>query len=104
VAAAGSDDQSDRVTLLSDIRSIFTDRQTDKLASAELVGALGAIEGRPWAEWKAGKPMTPNTLAGLLKPFGIMPSTIRVGETTPKGYQLGHFQDAFERYLPEHQK
>ena len=37
VAAAGSDDQSDRVTLLSDIRSIFTDRQTDKLASAELV-------------------------------------------------------------------
>jgi putative DNA primase/helicase len=101
---AGSDDPSVRATLLADIRTIFAERRSEKLSSTELVGALIALEGRPWAEWKAGKPMTPNTLASLLKPFGIIPGTIRFGETTPKGYQSAHFQDAFERYLPGHQK
>jgi putative DNA primase/helicase len=103
-STAASDDQSVRVRLLNDIRSIFTERHADKMASAELVAALVGIEERPWAEWKAGKPITPNSLAGLLKPFGILPGTIRVGDTTPKGYQLAHFQDAFERYLPAHQE
>jgi hypothetical protein len=50
-------------------------------------------------EWRAGKPISPNTLASLLKPFGIVPGTIRIGDTTPKGYQLAHFQDAFDTYL-----
>ena len=62
--------------------------------------ALIAIEGRPWAEWKAGKPITANGLARLLAPFAIAPGTIRTGTGTPKGYQLAQFEDAFARYLP----
>ncbi len=58
------------------------------------------MEGRPWAEWKAGKPITANGLARVLAPFGIKPATIRTSEGTPKGYQLGQFEDAFVRYLP----
>jgi hypothetical protein len=27
--------------------------------------------------------------------------TIRMGDRTPKGYQLAHFEDAFTRYLPQ---
>ena len=73
----------------------------DRLSSAELVVALIAIEGRPWAEWKVGKPITANGLARLLAPFGIAPSTIRTSGGTPKGYQRAQFEDAFARYLPE---
>ena len=54
-----------------------------------------AIEGRPWAESKAGKPITANGLARMLAPFRIVPDTIRVGDRTPKGYQRAHFDDAF---------
>jgi putative DNA primase/helicase len=101
LAAAADDDQSARVTLLADIRAIFAERHTDRLPSAELVEALVAIEGRPWAEWKAGKALTVNGLARLLAPFAIKPGTIRISSGTPKGYQLAQFEDAFARYLPK---
>jgi putative DNA primase/helicase len=100
-AAAADHDQSVRVTLLADIRAIFAERGVDRLASADLVGELVAIEGRPWAEWKAGKPITPSALARLLAPFGIKPETHRIGDRTQKGYLHIQFEDAFARYLPE---
>ena len=53
------DDQSIRVFMLSDIRAVFAERKTDKLSSADLVSALNAIEGRPWAEWHRGKGLAP---------------------------------------------
>jgi putative DNA primase/helicase len=97
--AAAGDDQSNRVHLLADVRAIFTDRITDRMRSADLVAALVAIEGRPWAEWKRDKAITQNGLARMLKPFGIAPDSVRMGDETPKGYQLAHFADAFARYL-----
>lgn len=65
-----------------------------RFASAELAEALVAIEGRQWAEWKAGKAITANGLARLLAPFGIK-RTIRTASGTPKGYQIAQFEDAF---------
>jgi putative DNA primase/helicase len=100
VAMAGvNDDQSTGGMLFVDIRDIFSEREADRLPSTELAEALVAIEGRPWAEWRHGKPITANSLARLLAPYGIAPTTIRVGTKTPKGYQLADFADAFERYL-----
>jgi putative DNA primase/helicase len=96
------DEKSVRVLLLADIRAIFAepDRlERDRLSSSELVTSLIAIEGRLWAEWKAGKPLTANGLARLLAPFGIAPGTIRTSVGTPKGYQRAQFEDAFARYL-----
>jgi Protein of unknown function (DUF3631) len=90
------------VQLLADIRAIFSERKVDRLPSADLVAALAAIEERPWAEWKAGKPLTANGLARLLGPFGVSPETIRIGDRTMKGYLLVRFEDdAFKRYLPQ---
>src|SRR5262249_50370405 len=100
VAMAGvNDDQSTGAMLFADIRDIFSEREADRLPSTELAEALGAIEGRPWAEGRHGKPITANSLARLLAPYGIAPTTIRVGTETPKGYQLADFADSFERYL-----
>jgi putative DNA primase/helicase len=79
-AAAGEDKQSVRVLLLGAIRAIFAERGVDRLASAELVEALVGIEGHPWAEWKAGKPISTNGLARMLAPFGIAPATIRTSD------------------------
>ena len=93
--------QSIGVRLLADPRDLCG-TASGPAASAELVAALVAIEGRPWAEWgKAGKPITANGLARLLAPFGIVPDTIRTGDRTPKGCQLARFEDALERYLPD---
>lgn len=92
-------DDSIGVQLLADIRDIFKQTETDRLPSAELTEALTKIETSPWAEWSHGKGLTPPRLARLLRPFEIVPRTIRSGNSTPKGYLRDEFLDAFERYL-----
>ena len=101
-AAALTPRESDSLgtTLLADIKTIFDEKQTDRMASADVCEALAAIEGRPWADWKAGKPMTPNQLARLLKPFHVVTDrTVRVGIKTAKGYYRHQFDDVWTRYL-----
>jgi Protein of unknown function (DUF3631) len=86
--------------LLSDIRSILTADGTGEISSSALAKELAAIEGRPWAEYgKAGKPITPNKLAQLLKAAEIAPTFIGPREDRSRGYALGQFRDAFERML-----
>jgi 5S rRNA maturation endonuclease (ribonuclease M5) len=100
------DSETTGVLLLGDIKKIFDDRGDDRLWSQSICDALVAMEGRPWAEWKASNaaepgPLTKNQLARLLKPFGIAPETIRIGEDRAKGYYRHVFSEAWERYLPE---
>jgi hypothetical protein len=102
IQSGGCGEQSVRELVLADIQMIFAERAVDRLPSAELVDALAAIENRPWAEWKAGKPISANGLARLLARLAITPETIRVSDRTAKGYQRSQFEDAFERYLPHH--
>lgn len=103
VALSGSVDDGDTspaVQLLFDIRDVFRDRQGDKITTEELLLALCAREDRPWRESRRGKPLSAIQLARLLKPFGIAPKGIRVGDSSPKGYVAAQFADAFARYLP----
>ncbi len=99
-AAAAGDNLSNRLLVLSDIRDVFAEKGEAWLASAEMVEALVAIEGRPWAEWNKGRAMTTNSLARLLAPHGIGPGNRRVSGKVLKGYKLSTFADAFDRYLP----
>lgn len=98
-ARTAVEDESIRVQLLTDIKAAFLERGVERLPSGELVDALVDIEGRAWAEWKAGKPLSQNGLARLLKPLKIIPDSVRIGSRTPKGYYLVQFEDAFRRYL-----
>jgi uncharacterized protein DUF3631 len=86
--------------LLGDIQTISNGKR--EMPSADLVKALVALEGRGWAEMgKAGKPLTQNRLARMLKPLGIIPEQIRFGDDdSRKGYRFHTFEDAFTRYLP----
>ena len=88
------------IALLSTLRAIFRALRTDRLATAEIVDLLPNGEDGPWDSYHHGRPITANDVAGLLRPFGIRPGTLRFGQTTAKGYLLGDFQDAFARYLP----
>jgi hypothetical protein len=107
--AAGetSDEPSLGLLLLGDIRDVFDDRKADQLASADLIRSLARAAESPWGEWwidgKTGEPNQsgPRRLAQLLRPYGIRPAVIRIGETTPRGYTKDHFADAWERFLPQ---
>jgi hypothetical protein len=65
---------------VGDIRDIFAARPgVDRLPSAVLADDLGALENRPWSEWRNGRPITAAALARLIAPFGITPGTKRHG-------------------------
>ena len=94
---ATSDSATVRQELLADIREAFNGH--DRMSSKGLVEALTGMDDRPWAEWRHGKPLTPNGLARLLKPFGIKSELIRKGQKVFRGYKKEMFKEAFIRYL-----
>jgi hypothetical protein len=97
LSAAAADTASIGTQLLADIREVFSD--DDRLSTVELLQRLTADAERPWLEYSHGKPLTPRGLSRMLRPFGILSGTIRLGSGTPKGYYRVAFEDAWERYL-----
>ena len=85
------DDVSRLELLLGDIRDAFAKKGGVEISSADLVKALVAIKGRPWA---GDKPMTQKKLAQMLKPLAI--AVGRIG-TRVRGYKLWQFEEAFSR-------
>ena len=91
--------ESAGVTLLEDLRDVFTAQGTERLSSEVIVEALVKMEERPWPEWNKGRPISARGVARLLKPFGVEPDKWkdRDGKTV-RGYNLSDFKDAFSRY------
>lgn len=99
LSGVAADDEAN-VMLLQDLAAIFEEEGTDRLPSAQIVEHLITLEGRPWAEWRRGRPLSVNGLARLLKPFGVRPRKIRMGLDTLQGYRLEDLQEPFSRYIP----
>lgn len=114
---AKQDDGVAAVQLLADIRALFVQRMQskvllpfnrDRIAGADLAETLGAMDDRPWAEFRRGKAITQPQLTRLLRGFGVKSRAVKVqmkiaGETRThvvRGYTAAMFADAFERYLP----
>ena len=99
--AAGEDDDIDTM-LLSDVRDAFTNDGADRFSSETLTNHLTGLEGRPWAEWKNGRPLTKLQLSRRLKKYGVASDALDFGgdEGRLKGYRREDFEDAFARYLP----
>jgi hypothetical protein len=85
--------------LLADLDTIWPEGQPAAFTS-ELIGSLKAIEESPWQEVE----LTPRKLAHFLRPFGIEPRQVRVGERTAKGYDFEELEAAFIRYLATKRK
>jgi putative DNA primase/helicase len=94
-----AESEAPAVLLLRDIRQVFDARGGDRVHSETLIDELVELPGRPWAEWKHGKPMTPASLSRLLKPFKIKPTQLRIGASNRHGYMREQFQDAWKRYV-----
>jgi Protein of unknown function (DUF3631)/RepB DNA-primase from phage plasmid len=115
--AATDDDASLLELLLGDIRNAFVtkgktvrDQRSGKwerieITSADLVEALKAIEGRPWADAvgrNRDKALTTNLLARMLKRLRppVVPQKVGPEDARVSGYVREHFVEPFERYLP----
>ena len=96
VAESGEVEPSLGIRLLSDLQAVFG--AENAISSRALLEALHAIEDAPWADLR-GKPLNERGLAYRLRQFGVKPKTIRVGATTPKGYERADFVDVWARYL-----
>lgn len=99
---AGEDEEdSHGVMLLVDIRTVFDDEQTDSIRSEVLINRLAQMDGRPWPEYRHGRPLTSNHLARILKLFRITPGQIWAGERNRRGYRRGQFENVWRLYTPE---
>jgi uncharacterized protein DUF3631 len=56
---------------------------------------------RPWLALRRGKAVTEMWLAQQLRPYGVHPKTIWIGETAAKGYLEADFEETFRRYIPK---
>jgi hypothetical protein len=88
-------------TLLLDIFTVMALSQQERMFSRDLVNGLnGRFRDRPWLEGLKGKPATERWLSQQLRPYGMKPKTMRIGEERTKGYVLEEFTDVFRRYVP----
>lgn len=99
-ALTDTDEEPELTTqLLADIRDIFNSQTDNKIPSADMVKILNGEKDKPWCEIRNGSPLSQNGLANMLKPYKIKPKVVRYNGSTPRGYELDQFRDAFDRYL-----
>jgi len=100
LAKAGSDGQSLSNSLLTDIREILQHHDSATITTADLLWALTGDSSYGWGIYNQGKALSARQLARFLANYKIKPRTVRQSATsTPKGYWVCDFKDAFERYL-----
>jgi hypothetical protein len=87
-------------SLLLDILMQFVQTGDDRIFSRTLVAGLNDSPDRPWAGMQGGRPLSELWLSQQLRPYGIRPRSIRLGEFTGKGYVKEEFREVFRRYIP----
>lgn len=95
VLSGGSGDvtqESVGVRLLADVGTVF---KGDRMTTEALSTALASLEESPWAE----TPPSPRRLADLLRPYGVRPKVMRMGESTRRGYVREDLLDPLARYV-----
>ncbi len=102
-AAAEDLDETGYVEALAqDVLTVVDDGDFGpNISSRALVDALLNLEGAPWSEYgKAG--LTQNSLGRMLKELGAPKAkVVRVGNTTPRGYETDALRQVCTRYAPQ---
>jgi len=86
------------VRLLADLRDVFKADGNVAATTDALLTKLRGVEEGPWDDLR-GKPLDARGLARRLRPYEIKPKVLRVGDSTPRGYDPADFHDAWSRYL-----
>lgn len=84
------------IHLLSDLRKVFGDAEA--LSTEQILTKLIALDESPWGDLR-GKPLDARGLSNRLRPYGVSPTSVRIGDSTPKGYYRQSFWDSWNRYL-----
>ncbi len=93
-------------SLLMDLLCCFAAEKSERVFSRTLVQRLNWMSGRPWNEMtqrktkEAPQGVTDVWLARVLRPYGVRPRTMRIGEAVAKGYSMDDFTPVFQRYIP----
>lgn len=98
------------VRLLADLRTVFADRNSDRLATVDILAALADLDEAPWGDINGpGRPLDARRLARELALYQVAPGPFRNGSQIAKGYvtyatktQVG-LSDAWSRYLSDDQ-
>jgi hypothetical protein len=106
--ATGAQGRSPIGAFFIDIYSAMAVADSDRISSRDLVDWLNGFTDRPWHELPGlrivncgqRKEVTELWLAQQLRPYGIRPKTIRIGDKTAKGYTEADLLDTFRRYVP----
>jgi putative DNA primase/helicase len=94
--------ESTGTDLLADIKKLFDARpDADSILSRQMVELLTADSESRWCEWgRDRKPITQKQLAGLLREFHIISTTVHpAGQAHGKGYRRVDFEEVWARYL-----
>jgi hypothetical protein len=91
-------DDSLSAQLLADIHAVFSENGAERFKTADLIDRLGEVEESPWGDWY-GKPISPQALSKLLRPYRIKTQPVWADGKTVRGYKLEQFEDAFLRVL-----
>jgi hypothetical protein len=97
-AGQAREDDSLTARLIADICSVFNDTDEDRLKTTDLIDQLCRIEENPWGDCR-GRPITPQALSKLLRPYRIKTQSVWVQGETVRGYKREQFADAFHRVL-----
>lgn len=113
VRLCGQEEDTDiGVRLLAAIKSVFDEKQDDKLTTQNIIETLVTKEDGPWALMfedllKHNKLQTAaSRLARMLRDYKrpdgerLKPHTVRVGDETSKGFCRADFEAEWERYFP----
>jgi len=87
-------------SLMFDIHLLFITGKVERMFTRTLIEGLMGYSERPWQEMNNRKEPTGPWLAQLLRPYGIRPRTIWIGEYAAKGYVLEEMMEPFRRYIP----
>ena len=98
--AGAADLASAGVELLREVRAVFEASTLDYVYSRKLLDHLHADPEKPWVEYgRAGKPITAEGVAKLLREYNIVSKAVGPKEARAKGYRRADFEDAWARYL-----
>jgi hypothetical protein len=96
-------------SLMLDIFVLFASEKVERMFTRTLIDGLMGYSDRPWQEMAGlretmgrqgkGKEITGPWLSRVLRPYGIRPRTVWIGESSAKGYVLDEMIEIFRRYI-----
>lgn len=98
-----SEKMSAGTLLLNACREIFEEKKNGFVGTSNLILELKERTEEPWGRWNRGETISPESLARILRSYGIQSQRTQKKEKakvkTIRGYYRKDFEDAFLRYL-----